>query len=113
MKINELRAYPKERGIRRYSTMKKAELEVKVQKIQQEYRRAEYERQLRVNALCRACLTEQRKQRKIDDETHNERLFELMIRDLVCAYCKHVNLAQDEDYTVCADCWALQDAEVG
>ena len=45
------------------------ELEVKVQKIQQEDRRAEYERQLRENALCHACLTEQRKQRKIDDKT--------------------------------------------
>ena len=63
--------------------MKKAELEVEVQKIQQEDRRAGYERQLREDALCRACLTEQRKQRKIDDETHNERLFELTIRDLV------------------------------
>ena len=95
--------------------MKKAELEVKVQKIQQEDRRAEYERQLRENALCRACLTEQKKQRKIDDETHNERLFELTVRDLVCKYCKHVNLAQDEDHTVCAGCGTLQppDAEMG
>ena len=71
--------------------MKKAELEVEVQKIEQEDRRAGYERQLREDALCHACLTEQRKQRKIDDKTDNERLFELMIRDLVCAYCKHVN----------------------
>ena len=94
MKIKDLRAYLKERGIRGYSTMKKAELEIKVQKIQQEDRRAGYERQLRENALCRACLTEQRKQRNIDDETHNERLFELTVRDLVCKYCKHVNLAQ-------------------
>ena len=58
-------------------------------------------------------MTEQRKQRKIDDKTHNERLFELMIRDLVCAYYKHGNLAQDEDHTVCADYGTLQDAEVG
>ena len=93
--------------------MKKAEFKGKVQKIQQEYRRAEYERQLRENALCHACLMEQRKQRKIDDKTHNERLFELTVRDLVCKYCKHVNLAQD--HTVCADCGTLQksDAEVG
>ena len=113
MTIKELRAYLKERGIRGYSTMKKAELEVEVQKIQQEDRRAAYERQLREDALCRACLAEQRKQRRIDDKTHNERLFELTIRDLVCAYYMHVNLAQDEDHTLCADCGALQDAEVG
>ena len=75
-------------------------------------RRAEYERQVRENALCHACLTEQRKQRKIDDKTHNERLFELTVRDLACRYCKHVNLAQDEDHTACADCGALQGAEV-
>ena len=113
MTIKELRAYLKERGIRGYSTMKKAELEVEVQKIQQENRRAAYERQLREDALCRACLTGQRKQRRIDDKTHNERLFELTIRYLVCAYCMHVNLAQDEDHTLCTDCGALQDAEVG
>ena len=115
MTIKELRAYLKEKGIKGYSTMKKAELEVKVQKIQQEDRRVEYDRQLRENALCHACLTEQRKQRKIDDKTHNERLFELTVRDLVCEYCKHVNLAQDKDHTVCADCGTLQksDAEVG
>ena len=87
------------------------ELEVEVQKIQQEDRRAGYERQLREDALCRACLTEQRKQRRIDDKTHNERLFELTIRDLVCAYCMHVNLAEDEDHTLCTDCGALQDAD--
>ena len=69
MTIKELRAYLKEKGIKGYSTMKKAELEVKVQKIQQEDRRAEYERQLRENALSHACLTEQRKQCKIDDKT--------------------------------------------
>ena len=81
--------------------MKKAELEVKVQDTSER------------TPFCRACLTEQRKNRKIDDETHNERLFELTIRDFVCAYCKHVDLAQDEDHTVCADCGTLQDAEVG
>ena len=61
MTIKELRAYLKEKGIKGYSTMKKAELEVKVQKIQQEDRRVEYDRQLRETALCHACLTEQRK----------------------------------------------------
>ena len=44
MTIKELQTYLKEKGIKGYSTMKKAELEVNVQKIQQEDRRAEYER---------------------------------------------------------------------
>ena len=46
MTIKELQTYLKEKGIKGYSTMKKAELEGKVQKIQQEDRRAEYESQL-------------------------------------------------------------------
>ena len=108
MKVLEMRAFLKGRGIRGYSTVKKSKLKEEVQKIQQEDERAEYERQLRENALCHTCLTEQRKQRKIDDKTHNERLFELTVRDLVCKYCKHVNLAQDGDHTVCADCGTLQ-----
>ena len=106
--MNKLRGFLKERGIRGYSTMKKQEHEAKVQKIQQEDKRAEYEEDLRHNAVCSACLEQQRIQRQIDEKTHNERLFELTIRDLVCEYCKHANLAQDGDDTFCVLCGALQ-----
>ena len=54
-----MRAFLKERDIRGYSTMKKSKLTEEVQKIQQEDEIAEYERQLKENVLCRACLTEQ------------------------------------------------------
>ena len=68
MNVSEMRAFLKKRGIRRYSTMKKSKLKEEVQKLQQEDERAEYERQLRENVLCHACLTEQRIQRKIDEK---------------------------------------------
>ena len=106
--MNKLRGFLKERGIRGYSTMKKQELEAKVQKIQQEDKRAKYEEDLRHNAVCSACLEQQRIQRQIDEKTHNELLFELTIRDLVCEYCKHANLAQDGKDTFCVLCGALQ-----
>ena len=115
MKVTEMRAFLKERDIRGYSTMKKSKLTEEVQKIQQEDERAKYERQLKENVLCHACLTEQRKQRKIDEKTHDQRLLDLTIRDLVCEYCQHTNLAQEGDDTFCVLCGELQspDAEGG
>ena len=111
MKVLEMRAFLKGRGIIGYSTLKKSKLKEEVEKIQQEDKRAEYERQLRENALCHACLNQQRIQRKIDDkraEYERQRYYELTVRNLVCIHCKHVNLAQDGDHTVCVDCGALQ-----
>ena len=57
--------------------MKKSKLTEEVQKIQQEDEIAEYERQLKENVLCHACLTEQRIQRKIDEKTHDQRLLKI------------------------------------
>ena len=108
MKIPELRSYLKKRGVRGFSTLKKTELEAKVEKLQKQERAEKYEEDLRHNAVCSACLREQRIQRKIDDETHDQRLLELTIRDLVCEYCRHANLAQDGDDTFCVLCGALQ-----
>ena len=109
MKIPELRSYLKERGVRGFSTLKKAKLEAKVREIREKEKAEKYEQNLRDTAVCSACLNEQRIQRKIDEKTHNERLFELTIRDLVCEYCKHANLVQDGDDTFCVFCGALQD----
>ena len=106
MNVSELRGFLKDRGIRGFSTLKKGELEAKVQKIKEKEKAEKYEEDLRHNALCAACLHEQRIQRKIDD--HNQRLLELTIRDLVCDYCKHAKFIVDENHTVCVDCGALQ-----
>jgi len=112
MKVKELRAFLKERGSRGYSTMKKKALEKKVREIQEEEIKIEYEKQLRENVLCPACLTEQRIQRKLDEKTFDQRALEGAIRTLLCEYCQHANLAQDGDDTFCVLCGALQPSDV-
>ena len=109
MKVSELRGYLKERRIRGYSTLKKGALEAKVQEIKEKEKAEKYEEDLRHNAVCSACLLEQRIQRKIDE--HNQRLLELTMRDLVCEYCKHTKFVVDGDHTVCVDCGLLQAPE--
>ena len=47
MKVFELRGFLKERGIRGYSTLKKSELEAKVQEIKEKERAEKYEENLR------------------------------------------------------------------
>ena len=57
---------------------------------------------------CRKCLNQQRIQRKIDEEAHNQRLLAHAMGDLICEYCKHANLAPDGDDTVCVLCGSVQ-----
>ena len=101
MKVFELRGFLKERGVRGFSTLKKAELEAKMQKLKEQERAETYEQNLRDTALCAACLSEQRIQRKIDEKTFDQRLLEGAKRELICEFCEHINLAQDGDHTVC------------
>ena len=108
MKVKELKDFLKQRGLKGYSTMKKGNLQEKVRAIQKEEAKAEYEKQLRDNVVCYTCLKQQNIQRKIDDQ----RLLESMIRDLVCEYCQHANLVQDDHDTFCVLCGALQPPEV-
>ena len=114
MKVFELRAFFK--GKRRIRGLlndaEKSELEARVRKIQQEDRRVEYERQLRENVLCHACLTEQKIQRKIDEKTHNERLLESTIRILFCDFCQHAEVTIDGDHNFCTSCGTLRDPDV-
>ena len=108
MKKEELKTFLKERGIRGYSTLKKDVLEKKVSEIKGKEAREEYERQLRENALCHTCLAEQRIQRKIDKREHDQRLYESIVRTLVCEYCQHPNFEYDRDLVICAKCGVLQ-----
>ena len=113
MKVFELQGFLKERRIRGFSTLKKSELEAKVQEIKEKEKAEKYEENLRDTALCAACLEQQRIQRKIDSKTHDQRLLEGTLRILVCDHCKHANLARDGDDIFCVICGALQgpDAE--
>ena len=108
MKVFELRGYLKERGIRGYSTLKKDQLEVEVEKLKEQERAEKYEENLRDTAVCSACLCEQRIQRKIDEKTHNQRLLESTIRKIVCDYCQHTELTVDGDSMICTQCGVLQ-----
>ena len=108
MKVKELRKYLKDRGVKRYSTMKKADLAKKVAEIQEKEAKDEYERQLRERALCRDCLNQQRIQPKIDENTFNQRSLEGLIRTLVCDYCKHEKFICDGDNEICINCGTLQ-----
>ena len=107
MKVSELKGYLKDRGIRGFSTLKKGELEAKVREIEEKEKAEKYEEDLRHNAVCSACLEQQKIQRKIDEKMYNQRLLELTMRDLVCEYCKHAVFVVDGDHTVCVDCGAL------
>ena len=108
MKVSELKGYLKERGIKGFSTLKKGELEAKVEKIKEKEKAEKYEQNLRDTALCAVCLYEQKIQRKIDEKMYDQRLLENITRILVCEYCKHANLAQDGDDTFCVLCGASQ-----
>ena len=102
-------------GIRDHKE-KKAELakirQMKSSELLEKINELEKEAQLVEESKCRECLNQQRIQRKIDEKTHNQRVLDSMIRDLVCIHCKHANLAQDGDHTVCADCGTLQPPSV-
>ena len=108
MKVSELRAFLKDRGVGGFSTLKKGELEVKVREIQEKEEVARYEQELRETAVCSACLHEQRVQRKIYEKMYDQRLLESAVRTLVCKYCKHAKFAVDRDLIVCEGCGALQ-----
>ena len=72
-----------------------------MKKLKEQDKKVEYDRQLRENFLCSACLEQQRIQRKIDEKTHNERLLESMIIELVCEYFQHTSMDQDGDDQFC------------
>ena len=111
MNVSELRSYLKKRGVRGFSTLRKTELEAKVEKLQKQERAKKYEQNLKDTALCSTCLEQQRIQRKIDSKTHDQRLLESVVRTLVCKHCDHAELAVDGVHAVCVICGALQDPE--
>ena len=111
MKVFELRAFLKERHIKGYSTLKKSALEAKVRELKEREKAEKYEENLRDTVMCGACLDEQRKQRKIDEKTLNQRLLESVVRTLICRHCQHTKFVIDGDHTVCTNCASLQDPD--
>ena len=70
---------------------KKDILEKKVSEIKEKEPSEEYERKLRDEAVCSACLEQQRVQGKIDEREHDQQLLENTARTLVCDHCQHPN----------------------
>ena len=69
------------------------------------------------DVICIRCLNELKKQKRIDEYTHGEKLLEQAMRDLSCQYlsdhCFHTRTSIDGEMTVCMDCGLiLEESEV-
>ena len=67
------------------------------------------------DVICKDCLNELKKQRKIDEYTHSKKLLEQTVRDLSCQFdrCFHTRTSIDGEMTVCMDCGLiLEESEV-
>ena len=63
------------------------------------------------DVICIRCLNELKKQRKIDEYTHRQKLLEQTIRDL--SHCFHTRTSIDGEMTVFIDCGLiLEESEV-
>ena len=63
---------------------------------------------LESDVICKNCLNELKKQRKIDEYTHSKKSLEQTVRDLSCQFvsdhCFHTRTLIDGEMTVCMDC---------
>ena len=69
------------------------------------------------DVICKDCLNELKKQRKIDEYTHSKKLLEQTVRDLSCQFvshhCFHTRTLIDGGMTVCMYCGLiLEESEV-
>ena len=67
------------------------------------------------DVICKDCLNELKKQRKIYEYTHSKKLLEQTVRDLSCQFdhCFHTRTLIDGEITVCKDCGLiLEESEV-
>ena len=69
------------------------------------------------DVICKDCLNELEKQRKIDEYTYSKKLLEHTVRDLSCQFvsdhCFHTRTLIDGEMTVCMDCGLiLEESEV-
>ena len=69
------------------------------------------------DVICKDCLNELKKQRKINEYTHSKMLLEQTVRDLTCQFvsdhCFHTRTLIDWEITVCMDCGLiLEESEV-
>ena len=69
------------------------------------------------DVICKDCLNELKKQRKIDEYTHSKKLLEQTVRDLSCQFvsdhCFHMRTLIDREMTVCMDCGLILEESKG
>ena len=109
--MDKLVAKAKALNIPRRNLMKKDQLKQAIKDTVERYKELIFGS----DVLCKDCLNELKKQRKIDEYTHSKKLLEQTVRDLSCRFdrCFHTRTSLDGEMTVCMDCrLVLEESEV-
>ena len=109
--MDKLVAEAKALNIPRRNLMKKDQLKQAIKDTVERYKELIFGS----DVLCKDCLNELKKQRKIDEYTHSKKLLEQTVRDLSCRFdrCFHTRTSLDGEMTVCMDCrLVLEESEV-
>ena len=111
--MNKLLEEAKALNIPRRNLMKKDQLKQAIKDTVDRYKEIIFGS----DVICKDCLNELKKQRKIDEYTHSKKLLEQTVRDLSCQFvsdhCFHTRTLIDGEMTVCMDCGLiLEESEV-
>ena len=109
-KMNKLLAEANALNIPRRTVMKQDQLKQAIKDTVERYKEIIFGSDI----ICKDCLNELKKQRKIDEYTHSKKLLEQTVRDLSCQYhCFHTRTSVADEMTVCMDCGlVLEESEV-
>ena len=100
--MNKLVEEAKALNIPRRNLMKKDQLKQAIKDTVDRYREIIFGS----DVICKDCLNEFKKQRKIDEYSHSKKLLEQTVRDLSCQFdhCCHMRTLIDREIAVCMDC---------
>ena len=100
--MNKLPEEEKALNIPRRNLMKKDQLKQAIKDTVDRYKEIIFGS----DVICKDCLNELKKQRKIDEYTHSKKLLEQTVRDLSCQFdhCCHTRTLIDGEITVSMDC---------
>ena len=111
--MNKLLEEAKALNIPRRNLMKKDQLKQAIKDTVDRYKEIIFGS----DVICKDCLNELKKQRKIDEYTRSKKLLEQTVRHLSCQFvsdhCFHTRTLIDGEMTVCMDCGLiLEESEV-
>ena len=102
--MNKLLEQAKALNIPRRNLMKKDQLKQVIKDTVERYKELIFGS----DVICKDCLNELKKQRKLDECTHSKTLLEQTVRDLSCPFvsdhCFHTRTLIDWEMPVCMDC---------